>query len=111
MGWRSLNNNSFKNSPWLSTEDVSSGGMFVISDIIPEKDEIVDVEFSLPRTEDIIRCDAKVTWIQTERYEPRYMPPGFGLQFINLREESIHLISQYIDNFTVHNGWHTTPWV
>ncbi len=94
-----FNNQTFKNSPYFSAEDISNGGLFVIAEIVPQAGEKVQIEFEIPEGGGKIKCESKVAWIREEQYTPKYLPKGFGLEFIDIPAQDKDKLQQYIDKF------------
>lgn len=65
--------------------DMSSGGLFLKTEIPFSINEVALLSFTLPDINKIVNCKAKVAWVNLKD-EPRKpeLPPGIGLQFLDL---------------------------
>ena len=81
--------------------DMSSGGLFLKTETLFSVDEKVMLSFTLPDTDKIVNCSAKVAWVNLKD-EPRKpdLPAGVGLQFLDLSTE--YLLS--IQSLLKHDG-------
>lgn len=81
--------------------DMSSGGLFLKTDTLFSVDEKVMLSFTLPDAKKVVNCSAKVAWVNRED-EPSKpdLPPGIGLQFLDLSTE--YLMS--IESLLKHGG-------
>jgi len=77
--------------------NLGPGGMFIHSASKLAVDQPLFVEFSLPNTTDLIRCQACVSWINSAEnpLNPR-LPTGFGLQFLSLRLPDLMALCNHI---------------
>ncbi len=77
------------------TRDISEGGLFIATHFPVPIGEIVEIEFSLPDSEDPIRVQGEVRWIA--EYNPDSDGfPGLGLKFINLTDHVKDRIESFI---------------
>ncbi len=81
--------------------DVSSGGLFLSTEIPFSVDEKLVLSFTLPDVDKVVTCKAKVAWVNLKD-EPRKpeLPPGIGLQFVDPSAEYM----QSIQSLLKHNG-------
>lgn len=86
--------------------NVSSGGLFIETDKILPLDTMLMVKFKLPGEEAVIACKSRVAWIN-EHFAPKKpsLPPGMGIQFIDLSIEDMHAIRHYIDKGELIPTW------
>src|SRR6185369_8869239 len=86
--------------------NLSTGGVFIESSVIlPEGTELT-VKFNLPNSDIIITAKARVAWVNDPLVlKKASLPPGMGLQFLNLSIEDMHTIRTSLDN-----GKFTTTW-
>lgn len=78
------------------TEDISEGGLFLVTyDLRPIGTE-VEIELSLP-TGHIVRALSTVRWVRDPRDDMPDAPPGMGLQFRNLLPEDRTAIHEFIE--------------
>jgi uncharacterized protein (TIGR02266 family) len=67
---------------FFDTQDLSVGGAFLRADLLLEQGEELDVEFSLPGDERVLRAHARVAWVR--RADSETASSGMGLEFVNL---------------------------
>lgn len=76
-------------------EDISEGGLFLNTyDIKPMGTE-VDLHFSLPDGTEV-QARAVVRWVRETRDPDSDVPPGMGLQFVELGQESKVAIEAFL---------------
>ncbi|MCK4506910.1 MAG: PilZ domain-containing protein [Desulfuromonadales bacterium] len=81
--------------------DMSSGGLFLKTETRFSIDERVMLSFTLPDVNKTINCRAKVAWVNSiEEPSKPELPPGIGLQFLDLSTE--YLMS--IQSLLKHDG-------
>lgn len=86
--------------------NMSTGGMFIETWNILPVDTWLMVDFNLPEKAVPISCKARVAWTNPpEEIKKPFLPPGIGLQFIDLSLESIHEI-----RIVLHNSELTPTW-
>ena len=78
--------------------NLSTGGVFIESSrILPEGTEIT-VKFKLPDSDSIIVTNARVAWTnEPGLLKKEMLPPGMGLQFIDLSLDNMHLIRSFLE--------------
>ena len=81
--------------------DMSSGGLFLKTETSFSVNDKVLLSFTLPDADKVVNCSAKVAWVnaQDEPKKPE-LPPGVGLQFLDLSTE--YLLS--IQSLLKHDG-------
>jgi len=79
--------------------DISIGGLFVeTGNILPVNKEVI-VKFTLPESDNPIISRARVAWTNEPGFlKKSSLPPGMGLQFINLSLDNMRAIRAYLDN-------------
>jgi uncharacterized protein (TIGR02266 family) len=79
--------------------NINTGGVFIESRmILPENTELT-VKFNLANSDRIIVARARVAWVNDPcSIKKASLPPGMGLQFLNLSMEDIHTIRTFLDN-------------
>lgn len=77
--------------------DMSSGGLFLQTDVTFSEDERVMLSFTLPDVNKIVNCRAKVAWVNLKG-EPKKpgLPTGVGLQFLDLSQEYLDSIKSLL---------------
>lgn len=79
------------------SSDVSSGGLFVTADTIPEHGAKFPLAFKLPNFDDPIRVVARVAWSRAEAGELPDEPRGFGIEFIKITPQSQEVVNEFIE--------------
>lgn len=75
--------------------NMSTGGVFIETRKILPQDEYLYVEFMLPEDDHIITCKSRVAWTNCpEELVSPELPPGMGLQFIDLPLDELSSIRQ-----------------
>jgi uncharacterized protein (TIGR02266 family) len=77
--------------------DISRGGIFVATSAPHKRSigEIVEIQFALPGGDRRFHCRARVAWVQPYR-SGTFETPGFGLQFVDLREEDADFLEAWV---------------
>lgn len=79
--------------------NLSTGGVFIESGMILPEDTELTVKFNLPNSDTIIIANARVAWINDPLLlKKASLPPGMGLQFLNLSMEDMRTIRTFLDN-------------
>jgi uncharacterized protein (TIGR02266 family) len=80
-----------------SSADMSTGGIFIEADHIVPVGTLLNVEFTLPNDGTIIKCSARVAWLNGPmlRREPQ-LPPGMGLEFLNMDDQGVSAIRNFL---------------
>jgi uncharacterized protein (TIGR02266 family) len=78
------------------SENVSEGGLFVATHSLREIGSIIRLTFQLPDRPRPIEVDAVVRWIRLFN-DTSDVPPGLGLQFIELSDEDAHAIRGFVE--------------
>ena len=82
--------------PLYVTENMSRGGMFLITkDPLMEGTEL-NLKFSLPGDEKAIEVTAEVLWAR-EGEERQDIPPGMGIRFIKISDEDRDHIGNFVE--------------
>lgn len=88
------------------TVNVSSGGLFIETAKILPVDTQLLIKFKLPDMERVITCKSRVAWTNgPDTLKKPSLPPGMGLQFIDLSLEDMHAIRIYIDKGELVATW------
>jgi len=79
--------------------DMSSGGLFLKTEIPFSVNETVLLSFTLPDVNKVVNCNAKVAWVNLAD-EPRKpeLPTGIGLQFLDLSTEYLMSIKSLLNH-------------
>ncbi len=76
-------------------EDISEGGMLLMSDQACEPNEEVSVRFALPIEGRIAVCKARVQWVRARPDRP-YASQAIGLEFLDATSELRASLSRYV---------------
>lgn len=77
--------------------NLSTGGVFLETMNLMEEDTPLAAEFMLPTENTTIKCKAQVAWVNhPEHLKNPNLPVGMGIKFIELRQESLDAIRNYI---------------
>jgi|YelNatPaOPRAMG01_1025707.scaffolds.fasta_scaffold07108_5 uncharacterized protein (TIGR02266 family) len=80
------------------TKDISQGGMFIETNNIPAKGNIVFVDFYLPGVRRKLKLKGRVVWVNTKEDDNGSTKPGIGIEFIEPAEETKHYLNIGIKN-------------
>ncbi|MEM7412852.1 MAG: TIGR02266 family protein [Myxococcota bacterium] len=78
---------------WAWALNLSRGGMFVEADTALEPETELDVEFTLPASDETVHPSARVVWRRPPNADAR---AGMGLQFLKLGQDEARLIENYV---------------
>ena len=77
--------------------NLSSGGLFLKTEIPLEAGENFLLRFTLPGQESELSCKAKVTWVNKKEGQKKHLlPPGGGLQFLGLPVANMKALLEFI---------------
>ena len=77
--------------------DLNTGGMFLASEHPFTAETLLYIEFILPVGERVIRCKAKVAWVNCpESRRKLELPAGMGVQFLDLTQDDKDAIQNYL---------------
>ncbi|HEX2767916.1 MAG TPA: response regulator [Geobacteraceae bacterium] len=77
--------------------DLNTDGMFLATEHPFTAETLLYVEFILPLGERVIRCKAKVAWVNSpESRRKLELPAGMGLQFLDLGPDNMDAIQNYL---------------
>jgi uncharacterized protein (TIGR02266 family) len=86
--------------------NLSTGGVFIESREVLPVETPLTIEFSLPEAQRTIRCRGRVAWInEAERPVCPSLPPGMGVQFLDLSLDDLHALREFIDRKSLHPSW------
>ncbi len=86
--------------------NMSTGGIFLETGKVLPVNTSLFVEFMLPNKNSLIACKAKVAWTnEPGNRKSTVLPPGMGLQFINLSLENISAIRNFITESGISPVW------
>ena len=79
--------------------NVGEGGIFIHTIKNLPVGSLLDLEFSLPDTNQSITTKGKVVWARPQDMSTEKMPPGMGIQFIDMNPNDNQLLKNYIAKF------------
>jgi len=86
--------------------NISTGGVFIESSMILPEDTELTVKFSLPDSDTIIIAKSRVAWTNSpDSIKKASLPPGMGIQFLDLSMEDMHAIRTYLDKGRFEPTW------
>ena len=86
--------------------NMSTGGVFMETENILPVGTILLVKFKLPDNDTIIACNVRVTWAnEPGNLNKSQLPPGMGLQFLNLSLENMYAIRDYLNKGNLVPTW------
>lgn len=88
------------------TVNVSTGGVFIETVKILPVDTHLQIKFKLPTMERVISCAARVAWTNdSDAPKKPALPPGMGIQFLDLSHDDMHAIRIFIDRGELVPTW------
>lgn len=77
--------------------DISTGGLYLKTELPLTINEHISLIFHVPYRTDPVTCNAKVAWTNPAigKRKPE-LPPGVGVEFIDLTQEELSSISYFI---------------
>ncbi len=85
--------------------NLSTGGLFIETEEAFPPDSRLQLEFRLPDREAPVTCGGRVAWVNHPRKIVKaQLPPGLGLQFMDLRLEDMEAIRNYIKGECLDGG-------
>jgi uncharacterized protein (TIGR02266 family) len=80
------------------TMDVSEGGVFIATQRMIKTGTMVIVDMDIPGEEEPIVALAEVSWLRAFSRDSD-APPGLGLQFVHVCEESLAKIRRFAESY------------
>lgn len=82
--------------------DINTGGLFVETERLHPVDTLLTLEFTLPGQTSTLRCKGRVAWVNhPEWIKASSLPSGMGIQFLDLEEEVLPALLEYLGMATV----------
>lgn len=86
--------------------NLSTGGVFLECDEPLPEDTPLTLEIFLPTRNSRIRCRGRVAWINDPKKKKKdSLPPGMGLQFLDLSLDDLHAIREFVDREDLTPSW------
>lgn len=79
------------------SNDISPGGLFIVSDVLLPVDETFKLAFKLPQREEPARAVGRVAWVREEPGEGPDEPRGFGVQFVEIASSDVAAIEAFVE--------------
>jgi uncharacterized protein (TIGR02266 family) len=79
--------------------NLGEGGLFIHTTKNLPVGSLLDLEFSLPDSDQTITTKGKVMWIRPQDMSTEKMPPGMGIQFIDMNPNDNELLKNYLAKF------------
>ena len=71
-----------------------------------EIDENLTLRFTLPDEKGMVSCKARVAWVnQKEKPRKPELPPGMGIQFVELPLEDMKSIRRFLEHNELEPSW------
>ena len=78
----------------FDSADLSTGGAFLVCDMLFEQGEALSLAFVLPGGS-TIRCESRVAWVR--RFPAQGQEAGMGLEFVGLAEFDRRALEAFVD--------------
>lgn len=78
------------------SENLSTSGIFIVTNSKFEIGAMLELHFSLPNSKQIIKVVGNVVWKSTTKRDGKEFA-GLGVEFIKIDKESLEIISDYIE--------------
>ena len=76
--------------------DLANGGLFIRTAKSMPVDTLLNLEFNLPDSKNVIRTTGKVVWTRSQDMSTEKMPPGIGTEFVDMNPEDRELLKRYL---------------
>ncbi len=80
-----------------SAENLSVGGVFVVTDLVRPIGDLVDLVIHLPNRPEAVHAVGQVRWARKPQQEEG-KPPGLGVQFFGLNERGANTIRDFLSS-------------
>jgi uncharacterized protein (TIGR02266 family) len=78
------------------TDNISEGGVFIATVTPPARGTVVDLQLSLPGYEAPFAVRGVVRWIREPQASCEGMPPGCGIQWLEMTRETLMAIHHFV---------------
>lgn len=78
------------------SSNIGGGGLFIKTTKTLPVGTLLDLEFNLPESNQIIRTKSNVTWTRSEDESTEKAPPGIGTEFIDMDPEDKRFLNNYV---------------
>ncbi len=80
---------------FFDSQDLSMGGAFLRADLLLEEGEPLDVEFTLPGNDQVLRAQARVAWVR--RGDSAQGSSGMGIEFVSISPADRDALAAYLE--------------
>jgi len=77
--------------------NLAKGGLFIKTNKVLPVNTLLNLELTLPKAERAVHTTGKVIWNRAENISSEKMPPGMGIQFIDIDPEDEKLLKNYME--------------
>lgn len=77
------------------SENISEGGLFVVTYLPRKCGDVITVRFTLPGIEHTLEARAEVRWVRASVPE-RHLPPGLGVRFLDLSQADRAIVERFV---------------
>lgn len=78
------------------SENLSTNGIFLVTDVPLEIGIQLELHFSLPNSRKLIKAEGRVVW-KTKHQEGKDEHEGVGIEFTKIDDESKKIISEFVE--------------
>ncbi len=78
----------------FTSADVSTGGTFLVSELLLEQGEALQLEFELPGASQPLRAQARVAWVR--RFPVEGEAAGMGVEFTAMSDEDRGALAKHL---------------
>jgi hypothetical protein len=78
----------------FDSSDLSTGGAFLVSDVLFEQGDMLGMECHLPNGP-TLQCEARVAWVR--RFPATGQKAGMGIEFVGLAESARAALAVFLD--------------
>jgi len=82
---------------WFKSEDVSLGGVYLMSDFLLDKGEKLELSLEIPESGETLELQAEIAWVNLgmeDSQKDRY--PGMGIKFMNPDQNAIEVLANIL---------------
>ena len=77
------------------SENISEGGLFVVTYLPRKCGDVITVRFTLPGIEHTLEARAEVRWVRAGIAD-RHLPPGLGVRFLDLSQADRAIVERFV---------------
>ena len=76
--------------------NIANGGLFIKTSKNLPKGTLLNLEFNLPESDQVIHTRGKVAWARSKDVSTEKKPPGMGIEFVDMNPKDEKLLKDYI---------------